>query len=129
MEDSKKIEVPIDGTLVTGKRRTPLRPAFWMTVSLTWATIVTVLASRSNWPIVFFSALTVLSFLSYLGSYVYLMITDRESLKAEHYSVKTLPSGIPSLAAPVTARLEETYRTSPQGIQKHEQQEDVTENL
>jgi len=118
--DSKSIEVPIDGTLVTGKRRTPLRPAFWMTVSLTWATIVTVLVSRSNWPIVFFSALLVLSFLSYLGSYVYLMITDRESLKAEHYSVKTLPSGIPALSAPV-ARLEEAYRTSSLGIQKHEQ--------
>jgi len=121
MEDSKKIESSIDGTLVTGKRRTPLRPAFWMTVSLTWATIVAILASRSNWPIVFFSALTTLSFLSYLGSYVYLMITDRGSLKAEHYSVKTLPSGIPALSAPVAARLEETYRTSPLGIQKHEQ--------
>ena len=121
MEDSKRIELPIDGTLVTGKRRTPLRPAFWMTVSLTWATIVAILASRSNWPIVFFSALTTLSFLSYLGSYVYLMITDRESLKAESYSVKTLPSGIPALSAPVAARLEETYRTSPLGIQKHEQ--------
>jgi hypothetical protein len=121
VEDSKRIELPIDGTLVTGKRRTPLRPAFWMTVSLTWATIVAVLASRSNWPIVFFSALTTLSFLSYLGSYVYLMITDRGSLKAEHYSVKTLPSGIPTLSASVAARLEEPYRTSPLGIQKHEQ--------
>jgi len=121
VEDSKRIELPIDGTLVTGKRRTPLRPAFWMTVSLTWATIVAILASRSNWPIVFFSALTTLSFLSYLGSYVYLMITDRGSLKAEHYSVKTLPSGIPALSASVVAQLEETYRTSPLGIQKHEQ--------
>ena len=121
MEDSKKIELPIDGTLVTGKRRTPLRPAFWMTVSLTWATIVAILASRSNWPIVFFSALTTLSFLSYLCSFVYLMITDRGSLKAEHYSVKTLPSGIPALSASVVAQLEETYRTSPLGIQKHEQ--------
>ena len=121
MEDSKKIESSIDGTLVTGKRRTPLRPAFWMTVSLTWATIVAVLASSSNWPIVFFSVLTTMSFLSYLGSFVYLMTTDRESLKAESYSVKTLPSGIPALSAPVAARLEETYRTSPLGIQKHEQ--------
>jgi len=115
------MELPIDGTLVTGKRRTPLRPAFWMTVSLTWATIVAVLASSSNWPIVFFSVLTTMSFLSYLGSFVYLMTTDRESLKAESYSVKTLPSGIPALSAPVAARLEETYRTSPLGIQKHEQ--------
>ena len=121
MEDSERIEVPIDGPVVTGKRRTPLRPAFWMTVSLTWATIVAILASRSNWPIVFFSALTTLSFLSYLGSYVYLMITDRGSLKAEHYSVKSLPSGIPALSASVVAQLEETYRTSPLGIQKHEQ--------
>ncbi len=121
MEDSKRIELPIDGTLVTGKRRTPLRPAFWMTVSLTWATIVAILASRSNWPIVFFSALTTLSFLSYLGSYVYLMITDRGSLKAEHYSVETLPSGIPALSGSIAARLQETYRTSSLGIQKHEQ--------
>ena|SRR5215510_11231549 len=122
MEDSKKIEIPIEGPLVTGKRRTPLRPAFWMTVSLTWATIVAVLTSGSNWPIVFFSALTTLSFLSYLGSYVYLMITDRESLKAESYSIKTLPSGISALSAPVAARLEETYRTSPLDIiKKHEQ--------
>jgi hypothetical protein len=121
VEDSNRIESPGDGVLVTGKRRTPLRPAFWMTVSLTWATIVAVLASRSNWPIVFFSALTTLSFVSYLGSYIYLMITDRESLKAEHYSVKTLPSGIPALSAPIAARLGETYRTSPLGIQKHKQ--------
>jgi hypothetical protein len=76
------------------------------------------LASHSNWPIVFFSILTTLSFISYLGSYVYLMIIDRESLKVEHYSVRTLPSGIPSLSASVAARLEETYRTSPLGIKE-----------
>src|SRR5690349_2725963 len=100
-----------------------------MTVSLTWATIVAILASRSNWPIFFFSALTTLSFLSYLGSYVYLMITDRGSLKAEHYSVKTLLSGLPTLPASASAsasasapaRLEETHRTSPLSIQQHEQ--------
>lgn len=120
MGDSKRIELPTDSNLVTGKHRTPLRPAFWMTVSLTWATVVAMLASRSNWPIVFFGALTTLSFLSYLGSYVYLMITDRGSLKADHYSIKTLPSGIPALSASVAAQLEETYRTSPVSIQKHE---------
>ena len=121
MDDTEKIELPVDGTLVSGKRHTPLRPAFWMTVSLTWATVVAVLASRLNWPIILFGTLTTLSFVSYLGSYVYLMITDRDSLKAHHHSVKTLPSGTPSLPAPVAARLEETYQTSPLGLQKQDQ--------
>ncbi|HSE19474.1 MAG TPA: hypothetical protein VLB46_20595 [Pyrinomonadaceae bacterium] len=70
-----------------------------MTVSLTWATIVTVLVSRSTWPIIFF-------------------ITDRESLKAERYSEKTLPSEILSLPVPIAARLEETYQNLASGYPK-----------
>ena len=92
MPDSEQIELPIDSASAKRYRSTPLRPAIWMTGVLVWATVIGLFFRIPTWAGIFLCLLTGLSFLLYLGSYIFLMATDRESLRAERYSVKRLPS-------------------------------------
>ena len=66
-------------------RATPLRPAVWMTGVLVWATVIALFLRVPVWGSVFLCVLTGTSFLFYLVSYIYLMATDREALRAERY--------------------------------------------
>ena len=91
MPDSEQIERPIDSASEKRYRSTPLRPAIWMTGVLVWATVIAFLFQVPTWAGIFLCILTGLSFLLYLGSYIFLMATDREALRAERYSVKLLP--------------------------------------
>ena len=91
MPDSEQIEGPVDSASEKHYRSTPLRPAVWMTGVLVWATVIAFLFQVPTWAGIFLCSLTGLSFLLYLGSYIFLMATDREALRAERYSVKHLP--------------------------------------
>ena len=91
MPDSEQIELPIDSAVEKRSRSTPLKPAIWMTGVLVWATVIAFLFHVPTWAGIFLCLLTGLSFLLYLGSYIFLMATDREALRAERYSVKRLP--------------------------------------
>src|SRR5258706_5734638 len=97
MPDGEQIELPIDSVSAERYRSTPLRPAIWMTGVLVWATVIAFLFRVPTWAGIFLCLLTGLSFLLYLGSYIFLMATDREALRAERYSVKRLPSSKRSL--------------------------------
>ena len=66
-------------------RATPMRPAVWMTGVLVWATVIALFLRVPVGGSVFLCVLTGISFLSYLVSYIYLMATDREALRAERY--------------------------------------------
>ena len=91
MPNREQIELPIDAASAERRRSTPLRPAIWMTGVLVWATVIAFLFRVPTWAGIFLCLLTGLSFLLYLGSYIFLMATDREALRAERYSVKLLP--------------------------------------
>ena len=91
MPDRVQIEPPIDSASEIRSRSTPLKPAIWMTGVLVWATVIAFLFRVPTWAGIFLCILTGLSFLLYLGSYIFLMATDREALRAERYSVKQLP--------------------------------------
>ncbi len=91
MPDSEQIERPIDSASERRYRSTPLRPAIWMTGILVWATVIALFFRIPTWAGIFLCILTGLSFLFYLGSYIFLMATDREVLRAEHYTVNRLP--------------------------------------
>ena len=92
MPDHEQIELPADSASAERRRSTPLRPAIWMTGVLVWATVIAFLFQVPTWAGIFLCLLTGLSFLLYLGSYIFLMATDREALRAERYAVKRLPS-------------------------------------
>jgi uncharacterized membrane protein len=92
MSDSEQIEPPIYSASEMRSRSTPLKPAIWMTGVLVWATVIALFFHVPTWAGIFLCFLTGLSFLLYLGSYIFLMATDREALRAERYSVKRLPS-------------------------------------
>src|SRR5262245_11524743 len=105
MPDSEQIEPPIDSASEKGSRSTPLKPAIWMTGVLVWATVIALFLRVPTWAGIFLCRLTGLSFLLYLGSYIFLMATDREALRAERYSMKRLPSSQRSLQVQISSEL------------------------
>lgn len=105
MPDSEQIERPVDSASEKRYRSTPLRPAIWMTGVLVWATVIAFLFRVPTWAGIFLCILTGLSFLLYLGSYIFLMATDREALRAERYSVKRLPSSQRGLQVQIPSEL------------------------
>ena len=67
------------------QRSTPLKPAIWMTGVLVWATVVGLFLRVPTWGGVFLCCMTGISFLFYLVSYIYLMVTDPGALRSERY--------------------------------------------
>ena len=70
---------------VERQRATPLKPAIWMTGVLVWATVVGLFLRVPTWGGVFLCSMTGISFLFYLVSYIYLMLTDPDTLRSERY--------------------------------------------
>ena len=62
-------------------KSTPLRPAIIMTTVLVWALVVALIVRVPAWASVFLAILTGASFLAFLVGYMYLFVTDRESLR------------------------------------------------
>ena len=117
MPDSEQIELPIDSASETRSRSTPLKPAIWMTGVLVWATVIAFLFHVPTWAGIFLCLLTGLSFFLYLGSYIFLMATDREALRAEQYSIKRLPSSQRSLQVQIPNELLEADRNLLAGLE------------
>lgn len=122
MSDREPTELPIDSASVERQRYTPLKPTIWMTGVLVWATVIALFLRVPTWAGIFLCLLTGLSFLLYLGSYLYLMTIDREALRAERYSVKRLPSSQRNLQVQIPSELLEGdllplagLKTSPSG--------------
>ena len=105
MSDREPIKLPIDSSSEERQGYTPLRPTIWMTGVLVWATVIALFLKVPTWAGVFLCLLTGLSFLLYLGSYIYLMAIDREALRSERYSVKRLPSSQRSLQVQIPSEL------------------------
>jgi len=97
MPHREEIEMPIAAATENCSRSTPLRPAIWMTGVLAWATVIALIFHVPTVAGIFLCSLTGISFLVYLVSYIFLMATDREALRAERYSVKSLPPSQHSL--------------------------------
>lgn len=88
-----------------------------MTGVLVWATVVGLFLRVPTWAGIFLCLLTGLSFLLYLGSYIFLMATDREALRAEQYSMKRLPPSQPSLQVQLPRELLEADQNSLTGLE------------
>ena len=117
MPDRVQIEPPIDSASEIRSRSTPLKPAIWMTGVLVWATVIAFLFHVPTWAGIFLCLLTGLSFFLYLGSYIFLMATDREALRAEQYSIKRLPSRQRSLQIQIPNELLEADRNLLAGLE------------
>ena len=117
MPDRVQIEPPIDSASEIRSRSTPLKPAIWMTGVLVWATVIAFLFHVPTWAGIFLCLLTGLSFFLYLGSYIFLMATDREALRAEQYSIKRLPSRRRSLQIQIPNELLEADRNLLAGLE------------
>ena len=122
MPDSEQIELMIDSASEKRSRSTPLKPTIWMTGVLVWATVIALFLHVPAWAGIFLSLLTGLSFLLYLGSYIFLMATDRESLRAERSSVKLRPSSQQSLRAQIPGELPERDQNLLVGLELPQEQ-------
>jgi hypothetical protein len=117
MLDTERIERPVDPASEMRYRSTPLRPAIWMTGVLVWATVIAFLFKVPTWAGIFLCMLTGLSFLFYLGSYIFLMATDREALRAERYSMKRLPPNQRGLQVQIPRELLESDQNLLAGLE------------
>lgn len=111
MPESERTALPIDLAAERRSRATPLKPAIWMTGVLVWATVIAFIFRVPTWEGAFLCLLTGLSFLLYLGLYLYLMATDREALRAERYWGKGLPPGQRNLQVQIPRELLEGDQT------------------
>jgi hypothetical protein len=125
MPDSEQIELMIDSASEKRSRSTPLKPTIWMTGVLVWATVIALFLRVPTWAGIFLCLLTGFSFFLYLGSYIFLMVKDRESLRAERSSVKLLPSSQHSLQAQIPSEMPERDSNLLVGLELP--QEQVTE--
>jgi len=117
MPDSEQIEPTMDSGWEKRSRSTPLKPTIWMTGVLVWATVIASFFHVPTWVVIFLCLLTGLSFLLYLGSYIFLMAMDREVLRAERYSLKRLPSSQRGLQERNPSVLLEGDQTSVAGLE------------
>lgn len=117
MPDNEQIELMVDSASENRSRSTPLKPTIWMTGVLVWATVIALFLRVPAWAGIFLCLLTGLSFLLYLGSYIFLMATDREALRAERYSVKRLPPSQQSLRAQIPSELLEGDKNLQVGLE------------
>ena len=122
MPDSEQIEPASESGWEKRSRSTPLKPAIWMTGVLVWATVIASLFHVPTWVGIFLCLLTGLSFLLYLGSYIFLMVMDREALRAERYSVKRLPSSQRGLQERIPSELLEADRNLLTGLEATQEQ-------
>src|SRR5260370_309286 len=116
MASNDKIEVAqADVVSAKHKRATPLKPAIWMTGVLVWATVIGLFLRVPDWGGIFLCALTAISFLLYVGSYVFLLAADREALRTERYALKGSPTKLRESQAPSQLESSEN-RTLPTGV-------------
>jgi hypothetical protein len=94
-----------------------------MTGVLVWATVIAFLFHVPTWAGIFLCLLTGLSFFLYLGSYIFLMATDREALRAERYSIKRLPSSQRSLQVQIPNELLEADRNLLPGLEASQEKD------
>lgn len=91
MPDREDLEMPGGRATEKRDRATPLKPVVWMTGVLVWATVVGLFLRIPTWAGIFLCLLTGASFLLFLGSYLFLMVKDRDALREERNSFKLLP--------------------------------------
>jgi hypothetical protein len=118
MSQREQIEMPLDLGSENRSRSTPLKPAIWMTGVLAWATVIGLIFRVPTVAGIFLCSLTGISFLVYLVSYIFLMATDREALRAERYSMKSLPPSQRSLRLTVPST-EETDQKLAANLEPH----------
>src|SRR5262249_30298235 len=73
-----------------GSRSTVLASLASLLALLLLATVVAAAAKVTDWLIVPFASLIVVTVLLYLGAYLYFMLTDPDALRSEHYSLGKL---------------------------------------
>jgi hypothetical protein len=117
MANNKETELPkAEVVSAKHKRATPLKPTVWMTGVLVWATTIALFLHVPTWGGIFLCTLTALSFLLYLGSYIFLLATDRETLRTERYAIKGSPSNQRDLQGQSQLEASENNRAIPAGV-------------
>jgi hypothetical protein len=115
MPNNNQFELPT-AKVVSANRATPLKPTVWMTGVLVWATTIALFLHVPTWGAIFLCTLTALSFLLYAASYIFLLATDRETLRTERYALKGAPSKQRDLQGQSQLEEPENNRAIPAGV-------------
>lgn len=90
MSELGLIRAFLEQATAQGSRSTVLRPIGWMMPICVAATLSAVYIRGPFWLIGMFATFAGLTMLLYLGAYLYCLVTDKEALRSETYSIQKL---------------------------------------
>jgi hypothetical protein len=73
-----------------GSRSTVLKPVGWMMLICISATLSAFYLRAQLWLVIMFAVFSGLTMLLYLGTYIYCLLTDKEALRSETYSIQKM---------------------------------------
>lgn len=73
-----------------GSRSTALKPIGWMISICIAATLSSAYLATMPWLTILFAIFATLTMLLYLGAYIYCLITDKDALRSETYTIQKM---------------------------------------
>jgi hypothetical protein len=90
MQPLSLIRAFLEQASAQGSRSTVLRPLGWMLSICFAATIAAIGVKAPSWLVILFAVFVSLCAILYLGTYLYCLLTDKEALRSETYSIQRL---------------------------------------
>jgi membrane protein implicated in regulation of membrane protease activity len=90
MIEMSLIKAFLEHASAQGSRSTVLKPIGWMMPICVAGVLTSLYLGAPNWLIVMFAIFSGLTMVLYLGSYTYCLLTDKEALRSETYSIQKL---------------------------------------
>ena len=90
MPQTKLLQALMQQATAGGSRSTALKPLGWLLGMLLSTSVTSSFIKAPEWLTLTFVALTVLSFLIYIGAYIFLLLRDRDALRSEKFSLQKL---------------------------------------
>lgn len=101
-----------EGSSAKGARSTALHSLQWGLGLLLTGIPVAVYVDSPTWLIVVLSALLVILFTTYIGSYLYLLFKDRDALRSEHFTLSKMAIERGLMGDSMTGLIEEGDRVN-----------------
>ena len=88
MPDEQIIRAFLEKATAEGAKSTALKPLNYILALLIPATLLSFYANLPSWVGVTFIAFLGLVLVAYLGAYIYFMLTDKDSLRSEKFTIQ-----------------------------------------
>lgn len=90
MNHSPFLKTLFEHAISEGSRSTALKPLGWLVAMLASTTLAAFYWTTPRWIGTIFAIFTIITVITYLGSYLYFLIKDPDALRSERYSLQKL---------------------------------------